>query len=169
MEHSQPEIAIIAAMGVGGLHNRGIGKDNRLLWHIREDLIRFKLLSLGHPVIMGRKTFESIGKPLPGRTNIVVTQNPNWKASGVTVVHSFDEALAEAKKQSPKRIVIGGGTEIYRQALPYATKLYLTLIEDKKEADAFFPPYEHLFRKITHEEARETPEGLRYRWVDLEP
>lgn len=166
---SAPEIAIIAAMGAGGIHNRGIGKDNKLIWHIKEDLIRFKLLSLGHPVIMGRKTYESIGKPLPQRPNIVVTQNPAWKAEGVTVVHSFEEALNIAKKLDATRVVIGGGTDIYRQALPYATKLYLTLIEDKQEADAFFPPYEHLFTKVAHEEEHQTPEGLKYRWVDLEP
>ena len=163
-----PEIAIIVAIGNDGVHNRAIGHNNQLLWRIKEDLKRFKELSLGHPLIMGRKTYESIGRPLPGRTTIVITRNPNWTAEGVLVTHSFDEALTLAKTLDEKRIVIAGGTEIYKQALPHTNKLYLTLIEDSKEADSFFPQYEELFTKKTFEEQHTTDEGLVYTWRDLE-
>lgn len=163
-----PEIAIIVAIGNDGVHNRAIGHNNQLLWRIKEDLKRFKELSLGHPLIMGRKTYESIGRPLPGRTTIVVTRNPNWTTEGVLTTHSFEDALALAKTLDRERIVISGGTEIYEQALPYTTKLYLTLIEDSKEADSFFPPYEELFTKKTFEEKHTTDEGLVYTWRDLE-
>jgi dihydrofolate reductase len=164
MSIPQPEIAIIVAIG----KSRELGKDNRLLWRIKEDLQRFKQLSLGHPLIMGRKTFESIGRPLPGRTNIVITRNPTWSAEGVTVMHSFKEALEHAKTLDPEMVVIGGGTEIYVQALPYTTRLYLTLIDDSKEADSYFPAYETEFTKKVFEEKHTTPEGLSYAWVDLE-
>lgn len=169
---TKPEIATIVALGRDGNHNHALGKDNKLIWHIKEDLKRFKELSLGHPVIMGRKTFESIfamlGKPLPNRTNIVVTRNADWHCEGVTTVSSFQEALSLAKQLDQERIVIGGGAEIYRQALPFTTKLYLTLIDDSKEADSFFPPYEDQFPKKIFEEEHQTPEGIRYKWVDVE-
>ncbi len=153
-----------------------LGKDNQLLWHIPDDLKRFKQLTLGHPIIMGRKTFESIiaslGKPLPGRTNIVVTRDPTFPArfhlAGVVVASSIEEAIEKAK-QAPggDEIFIGGGGEIYRQALPLVDKLYLTLIDDDKEGDSYFPAYESEFTKKVFEEEREY-EGLKYRWVDVE-
>lgn len=162
---SSPEIAIIAALG----KNRALGKDNKLLWRIKEDLQRFKRLSMGHPVIMGRKTFESIGKPLPDRTTLVITRDKNWTAEGVTVMHSFEDALNLAKTLDTERLVIAGGAEIYTCALSYTTKLYLTLIDDSsKEADAFFPAYEHIFTKKTFEEIHESAEKLIYTWIDLE-
>jgi dihydrofolate reductase len=163
----KPRIAIVVAIG----KNRELGLGGKLLWHIPDDLKRFKALTLGHPVIMGRKTFESIvaqlGKPLPGRTNIVVTRDADWNYEGVVVAHSLEEALAKAKELDKEEIHIGGGADIYKQALPFVDKLYLTLIDDEKEADTFFPPYEHLFTKKLSEEVREL-DGLRYRWVDLE-
>jgi dihydrofolate reductase len=165
-------ISIVVALGNGRLHNRVLGKDNKLLWHIPDDLKRFKQLSLGHPVVMGRKTFESIlaslGKPLPGRTNIVVTRDASWQHEGAITATSIEDAIEKAK-QSPGReeIIIGGGGEIYRQALPFTDRLYLTLIEDDKEGDSFFPEYENMFTKVVSDEAREH-EGLKYRWVDLE-
>jgi dihydrofolate reductase len=158
-----PEVALIAALG----KNRELGKNNKLLWRIPEDLKHFKTLSLGHPVIMGRKTFESIGKPLPGRTTIVVTRDTSWSASGTVVLHTLTDALAHAEALDTERVVIAGGAEIYTQALPYATALYLTLIDDAKEADSFFPPYETEFTKIVSEEKHVTPEGVSYRFVHL--
>lgn len=166
----QPRISIIAAVGMG----RVLGKDNRLLWHIPEDLKRFKTLTLGHPCIMGRKTFESIvsmlGKPLPDRTNIVLVK-PDEDASAivganVVIAHSIPEALQKAHSLD-KEVFVIGGAQIYTQALRYADRLYLTLIEDKKEGDAFFPEYEHLFTKKVSEEDGEY-EGLKYRWLTLE-
>jgi dihydrofolate reductase len=151
--------------------NHTIGKDNALLWHIPDDLKRFKALTLGHPVIMGRKTFESIvgvlGKALPGRTNIVVTRDMNWNYEGVTVVHSLEEAMAKARGIDSEEIFIGGGTQLYTQALPFVDRLYLTLIEDEKDGDAYFPDYETEFTKKMSEESHEW-DGLRYRWLDLE-
>lgn len=164
-------ISIIAALG----KNRVIGKENKLLWHIPEDLKRFKTLTLGHPVIMGRKTFESIiaalGKPLPGRTNVVVSRSikdrPLWSGGDVPVVNSIEEALAKASALDSEEVFIGGGGQIYEQALPHADRLYLTLIDDEKEGDSYFPDYEKLFTKKNSEEAHED-NGLKYRFVTLE-
>jgi len=171
MEPKKPKISIVVAIGNGRLYNGGLGKDGNLLWHIPEDLKRFKTLTLGHPVIMGRKTFESIarmlGKPLPGRTNIVVTRDPKWSYEGIFVAHSLEEALLRAREIEGEEIYIGGGAEMYKQALPYVDKLYLTLIDDDKEADAYFPQYENIFTKVLYHEDREH-EGLKYKWVDLE-
>ncbi|MBI5456328.1 dihydrofolate reductase [Candidatus Kaiserbacteria bacterium] len=160
---------VVAVVAIG--KNRELGEGDRLLWHIPDDLKRFKRLTLGHPIVMGRKTFESIvkilGKPLPERTNIVVTRDSNWKYEGILAASSIEDAIELAKQQpGSEEIHIGGGAQIYEQALPFIDKLYLTLIDDTKDADAFFPPYEHLFTKKTFEEARES-NGLKYRWVDL--
>ncbi len=166
----KPMTSIIAAVG----RNRVLGKDNRLLWNIPEDLKRFKTLTLGHPCIMGRKTFESIvaslGKPLPDRTNIVLVK-PEEDASAlvganVVVAHSIPEALQKAHSLDNEVFVIGGA-QIYTQALQYADRLYLTLIDDEKEGDAFFPEYESLFTKKVSEEEGEY-NGLKYRWLMLE-
>lgn len=160
------KVSAIAAIG----RNRALGRDNKLLWHIPEDLKRFHALTLGHPVIMGRKTFESIvsyiGKPLPGRTNIVLTRDKSWNHPGVLVDESVESALERAKKLDAEEVFIIGGAQIYAQALPYTDKLYLTIIDDEKEADSFFPPYEAEFTKKVFEEEHEA-NGLRYRWVDL--
>jgi len=161
---------ICAVVAIG--KNRELGLEGKLLWHIPDDLKRFKQLTLGHPVIMGRKTFESIlgytqGKPLSGRTNIVVTRDPEWSYEGVLVASTLEEALAKAKELDTDEIHIGGGAQIYEQALPYIDKLYLTLVDDEKKADTFFPEYEKEFTKKVFEEEREW-NGLKYRWVDLE-
>lgn len=170
MEH-RARISSVVAIGNGKVHNRVIGNGNGLLWHIPDDLKRFKQLTLGHPVIMGRKTFESIvailGKALPGRTNIVITRDTSWSYPDVVVAHSLEDALEKARTLDTEEIFIGGGGQIYEQALPIIDRLYLTLIEDDKEGDSFFPPYEHLFTKKLSEETREW-NGLTYRWVDLE-
>lgn len=157
------QVNIIAAMG----RNRELGKGNDLLWRIPDDLKRFKALTNGHPIVMGRKTFESIGQPLPGRTNIVVTRNSDWQHEGVLAFHSLDEALGAART-SPggDEIFVIGGADIYAQSLPLASKLYLTLIEDTKDADAFFPEHKGQFPNVTFEEIR-SYDGLAYRWADF--
>lgn len=166
-------ISTVVAIGYGGKHNRVIGKDNKLLWRIPDDLKRFRELTTGHPVVMGRKTFESIvgyrGGPLPNRPTIVITRDKEWKYDhpDVTVVNSLEEGIVKAREMNDEEIFIGGGAQIYEQALPMMDKLYLTLIEDDKEGDSYFPPYEHLFTKKTFEESREY-NGLKYRWVNLE-
>ena len=163
----KPRICIVVAIGRDKNLNRVLGKENKLLWHIPDDLKRFKALTTGHPIIFGRKTFESIGRVLPGRTNIVVTRDPNWSFEGVMVAHSLEEAIELAKALDQEEIHIGGGGQLYQEALPLVDKLYLTLIDDEKEGDAFFPPYEDQFTKKTFEEQREW-NGLKYTWVDLE-
>ena len=162
-----PRISIIAALG----KDRAIGKDNRLLWHIPEDLKRFKTLTLGHPVVMGRKTFESIvtqlGKPLPGRTNIVVTRDTAWRHDGVEVAHTIEDALEKANGIGQEEVFVIGGAQVYTQALPFADRLYLTLVDSDQEGDAFFPPYENIFTKKVFEEAH-MDEPIPYRFVTLE-
>ena len=128
-------ISLIAAMA----RHRVIGKDNGLPWRLPADLKHFKTVTLGKPVIMGRKTFESIGKPLPGRTNIVVTRDPAFAAEGCDIAHSLDAAIAAAG-DVPEAMIIGGAN-LYAQALPRATRLYLTLIDVEVEGDAWFPDY----------------------------
>lgn len=153
---------------------RAIGRHNELIWHIPADLKRFKELSLGHPVVMGRTTFESIygmlGKPLPGRTNIVITRNSDYvpPEATVRVVHSLEDGLALAAEESPSEIHIGGGAQLYAESLPYVDRLHLTLIKDPSAgADTFFPPYENEFAVVTESEPV-LYNTISYRFVDLE-
>ena len=155
-------ISIIAAIA----ENRALGKDNKLLWHISEDLKRFKSLTSGHPIIMGRKTFESIGRPLPHRTNVVVTSREYFKTQGVVATHSFKEAIRAAESVENDEIFIIGGGQIYEQAIGIADKLYLTLVEGKFKADTFFPDYSK-FKKVIREEPGKSA-GYRYKFLELE-
>ena len=129
-------ISIIVAASENGV----IGRDNQLLWRLPDDLKRFKQLTLGHPMIMGRKTFESIGRPLPGRTSIIVTRSPEYRVEGTLVAHSLEEALAVAGELDTEEVFIIGGGEIYRQALGNNSvdQIYLTLVHADSEGDAFF-------------------------------
>ncbi len=169
-------VSIVAALG----KNREIGHGNELLWHIPDDLKRFKALTLGHPVIVGRKTYDSIlktlGKPLPGRVNIVVTRDPIAQEEKfhqyvfdkeVFFFSSIEEALAKAATLDQEEIFIIGGANVWEQSLPFVDTLYLTLIDGSKDGDTFFPPYETVFAKKVFEETREH-EGLKYTWIDLE-
>lgn len=127
-------LTLIAAAG----ENDEIGKDNQLIWHLSDDLKRFKALTSGHCMIMGRKTFESFPKPLPNRTHIVISRQQNYEVpEGVIVVHTLEDAI-DAAKGDEQPFVIGGG-EIYKQAMPYASKIELTRVHDTFEADTFFP------------------------------
>lgn len=117
--------------------NNALGKDNTLLWHLPDDFRRFKKLTTGHHIIMGRKTWESFPKPLPNRTHIVITRNKKYRAPGAVIVHNMKNALAYAKEDS--NIFIIGGGEIYTIGLDYATHIELTRVHDAFEADAFFP------------------------------
>ena len=159
---------MIAAIG----KHRELGKGNDLLWKLPEDLKRFRELTKGHPVIMGRKTFESIlaiaGKPLPDRTNIILTRDKDWQSDGALPTASIDEALALAKlKPGNDEIFIIGGAQVYELGLPFADRLYLTLIEDSKEADSFFPEYEAWFKKKKFVGDGESG-GVKYTWVNFE-
>jgi dihydrofolate reductase len=139
-------ISIIVAIG----KNRAIGRNNQLLWDIPEDMDHFRKITTGKTVIMGEKTFQSIGKPLPNRKNIVVTLDQNFQAEGVEVSHSLEEVLAKYKNSAEEVFVIGGGI-IYKLSLPMTDKLYLTVVEDEPEADTFFPDYSE-FKNIVKEE-----------------
>jgi dihydrofolate reductase len=156
---TRPLISLVAAVA----RKRAIGRDNQLLCRISEDLKFFKRTTMGAPIVMGRKTWDSIGRPLPGRRNVVVTRNPQWQAEGAERAASLHDALA-LLREAPKVFVIGGG-EIYAQALPLADELVLTEIDADFEADAFFPAWDPS-EWTAEASAWQTSEGgHRYRWV----
>jgi dihydrofolate reductase len=154
---------IIAVIG----KNRELGCDNKLLWNLPEDMKRFKRLTFGNVVIMGRKTFESIGFALPGRENIVISRNQNYKADKIKTVTSIEEAINLAKeKYKNKEIFIIGGASVYKKSLPSADRLYLTLIDDSPKADTYFPEYEDIFKnKIVKEKGIDN--GLNYEFLEI--
>lgn len=135
------EISI--ALIVAAASNRAIGKNNALPWYLPNDLKYFKATTMGKPIVMGRKTYESIGKPLPGRTNIVLTTDQRYTAEGIKVVHTVDEALSVARSvaflDEAQEVVVIGGAEIYALFLPEAQRLYMTEVKAEIEGDAFFP------------------------------
>jgi dihydrofolate reductase len=148
-------LTLVVAMG----ENRVIGRDNGLCWHLRSDLKFFKANTIGRPVIMGRKTFQAIGKPLPNRETIVLTRDVKWPApQGVHVAASLDDALRLANEIAPRMgasdIAIAGGADLYAQTLPLAERILLTLVHASPDGDAFFPAFEHMpfteIRRETH-------------------
>lgn len=130
---------MILSLLVAASENNVIGKDNKLPWHLPNDLKYFKNLTWGMPILMGRKTFESIGKALPGRKSIVITRNKDWQHEDVAVVHSIEEAVQKAIELGAKEIFVIGGAEIFKTSLSNADRLYLTRIHQQFEGDAFFP------------------------------
>lgn len=148
-----PRLSMIVAVDEA----RAIGKDNRLLWNIPEDLKHFKELTSGHAVIMGENTYHSIGRPLPNRTNIVVTLNQELELPGCQVVHSLDEAVRVAREHEKEEVFVMGGASIYKQFLPMIDRLYLTLVNGEHEADTYFPDYSD-FTKVISEEKHENGE-----------
>ena len=155
-------ISAIAAIG----RNRELGKNGDLIWRISDDLKRVKELTTGHPIIMGSKTHESIGHPLPNRTNIVISRDASYSAESCVVAHSLEEALSiAAQSEGSDEIFIFGGAQIYSLAFPYIEKLYLTVIDAKDpSADTFFPLYEDF--KVLDIEKRDQ-DGLSYEWQTL--
>lgn len=153
----RPRVSLIAAVAANGV----IGDNNALPWRLPEDLRRFKALTLGHPVIMGRKTFESIGRPLPGRRNIVISRNREYAAAGCEVAASLEAAL-EACRNGSDEVFIIGGAQIYAEALPLAQRLYLTEISRDFEGDARFPAFDRNRWRETSRERQRTPEGLAF-------
>jgi dihydrofolate reductase len=131
------KLSMIAAMG----KNRVIGKDNDMPWHLPADLQHFKKTTLGSPIIMGRKTYDSIGRPLPGRLNIILSRNTKLKIEGCSVVNSLDDALVLANETEATEIFITGGAHLYNTFLENADRLYLTLIDEEFEGDTYFPDY----------------------------
>jgi len=139
------DIVLVAALG----KERQLGLDNKLLWKLPGDLPRFKEMTMGCPIVMGRKTYDSIGRPLPGRTNIVITRDEQHLIDGVEIAHSAEQALKLAKQdQDSDTVFIIGGGEIYSLFLPLANRLELTLVNDSPEADAFFPEYSNEFNEV---------------------
>jgi dihydrofolate reductase len=154
-------ISIICAVA----KNRAIGRNNQLLWHLPDDLKHFKKITTGHTVIMGQKTYESIGQPLPNRKNIVVTRDKDFQADGCVICHSLEDVLKKNKASAEEVFIIGGG-EIYRQSFPFADKLYITLVDDEpNEADTFFPDYSE-FSQIASSEEQEH-NGIKYKFIEL--
>ncbi len=139
-------LSLIAAIG----ENRELGYKNKLLWHLPDDLKRFRELTTGHTIIMGRKTFESIGKALPLRKNIIITRQKNYVAPLCFLASSLEDALQLAKDDG--EVFVIGGAEVYRSALPLASKMYLTQVNKKCEADVFFPYFEGLDWRILRKE-----------------
>lgn len=150
------KISVIAAMS----QNRVIGRDGSLPWHLPTDLARFKSITTGHTVIMGRKTFESVGKPLPNRRTIIITRNNDYQCADVFIAHSLDEALDHAAHED--EIFILGGETVYRIALPRADRLYLTIIHATIEGDTYFPTLDFDDWKLVEDERHEIDERHAY-------
>ena len=160
--------SLIVAVSRNGV----IGIDNQLPWHLPEDLKYFKSVTMGKPLIMGRKTYDSIGRPLPGRTNIVVTRDQGWHAEGVEVARSLQQAmtlgrLACARSEAGEIMVIGG-EQIYQLTLPAADRLYITEVQAEVEGDAFFPPLDHSQWQQISERLPEQTDTHPYRFLVLE-
>lgn len=130
-------VTLIAALARNGV----IGRDGKMPWHLPEDLKHFKATTIGHPLVMGRKTYESIGRSLPGRRSIVITRDPQWRHAEVEVAHSFEEALTLAGV-ADEVFVVGGG-EVYQSAMPFAQRMVLTEVDQTPEGDTYFPDYPH--------------------------
>ncbi len=144
--------------------NRVIGKNNGLIWHLPADLKRFKALTTGHVIIMGRKTFESIGRPLPNRTTIVISRQQDLKIEGVILAHSVEEAILKAKSISRDDIFIVGGAEIYQLSLPLADQILVTQLHDIFEGDAFFPEISPAIWEVAEQERGITDEQNAYQF-----
>ncbi|KQT09862.1 diacylglycerol kinase [Methylobacterium sp. Leaf399] len=145
MTPSRPRIVVVAAVAGNGV----IGRDNQLIWRLRSDLRRFKALTMGRPLLMGRKTFQSIGRPLPGRRTLVLTRDPGFAAEGVEVVHGWEAALAAAEGGE---LMVAGGAEIYALALPQADAIHLTEVEAAPDGDTVFPAFDRsAFREVGRE------------------
>ncbi len=144
--------------------NRVIGNENKMPWHIPNELAYFKEKTMGKAIIMGRNTFESIGRPLPGRLNIVISRNTEYKVEGVTVVHSIKEAI-EMAKEYHEEVMIIGGEQIFKEVLPFADILYVTLIQHQYEGTTFFPEYEEEWEVVSSSEKNSTENNVHYEYL----
>src|SRR5918996_2751313 len=154
--------------------NRVIGREDRLPWRLPADLRRFKALTMGHALVMGRKTYDSIGRPLPARRMIVITRQADWRRDGVEVVHSLDEALRAAQRDgTDTEVFIAGGGEIFQQALPVTDRIYLTRIEAEIPGDAYFPQLDardwRIVEQEHHDASDESPYPYTFEVLDRTP
>lgn len=140
-------ISLLVAMD----KNQLIGKDNDLPWRLPADLAYFKRVTMGHPIIMGRKTYDSIGRPLPGRENIIVTRDTSYEAEGCKVIHSI-EAIVKMNEQTDQELFVIGGAEIFKEILPHSDRLYITEINEEFDGDTYFPAFDRAKWKVISEE-----------------
>ena len=163
---SEPRLVLVVAVAENGV----IGKNGQLPWKIPGDLKRFQKLTMGKPVIMGRLTYESMGGPLKGRTNIVLTTNPNYKAEGATVVTSLKDAISLAAKDNTDEIAIIGGNVVFAETLPRASKLEITEVHGTPEGDAYFPPFDKReWKEVLRDGPHQGPnDSLPYTFVTYE-
>ena len=152
------KVSLIAAIAENGV----IGKDNQLIWQISEDLKFFKRTTSGHHIIMGRKNYESIGRPLPNRTNVIITRNRNYVQEGCEIVYSLDEALLLAKNNGDNEVMIIGGGEIYKQSLEKVDKMYITRVHETFEGDTYFPQVEWSNWQLVSEDLHEKDENCKH-------
>jgi dihydrofolate reductase len=140
-------ISLLVAMD----KNQLIGKDNDLPWRLPADLAYFKRVTMGHPIIMGRKTYDSIGRPLPGRENIIVTRDTSYEAEGCKVIHSIEE-IVKMNEQTDQELFVIGGAEIFKEILPHSDRLYITEINEEFDGDTYFPAFDKAEWKVISEE-----------------
>ena len=170
-QNPSPHVSSIVAVTS---KDAAIGYKGDLVVKISDDLKRFKTLTIGHPIIMGRKTYQSIGRALPKRPNFVVTRDPNLSLADATVCHSIHEAVEQAWQtelasgNDHKEVFLIGGAEIFKQALPLTNKVYLTLVQTDLPGDTFFPEYKEFKKVIRREDRVDEKSGLKYSWIDLE-
>ncbi len=159
------EITLLVACARNGV----IGRDNALPWHLPEDLRHFRATTLGHVLIMGRRTFESIGRPLPGRYTIVLTRDPAWRADGCVVARNLDDAIAAGRAARHGEIFVVGGEQVYRAALSRADRILMTLIERDVPGDAFFPALDERTWRPAHRDPRVADDGTAFAIIDWRP
>jgi dihydrofolate reductase len=153
---------MIISLVVAAANNNAIGKDGKLPWCLPNDMRYFKNVTWGMPVIMGRKTFEILGKPLSGRKNIVITRQPNWKANGIVTTKSLDDALFVAKETDAKEVMVIGGGEIYRMAFAKTKRIYITRVNADPDADTFFPDIDPKKWKLVNQKDHDADEKNEY-------
>jgi len=158
-------LSLIAAIG----KNRELGRDNKLVFDLKKDMAHFKEKTTGHTVIMGRKNFESIGRALPDRVNIVISRDKEFKSHhDIKIVSSVEQALELARRHEEEEVFVIGGAQIYEAFLPFADRLYLTIVDrEVKDADAFFPEYENEFKKIISSRG-DSESSIRFTFMELE-